>query len=304
MVDVAKATVALSSQYWSPLVESLMQWRGIGSADAESRRHAARALGLLSTQEAYKSVRIILQKLWGKLHSIPRSDTETRHGCFLAIASVIDAFRAMDAEGLKEAADDALEVAQQISKFWEIFNLPVGPKKDDLILQTSRPELTAEASSCLISSLSQSSARIEKLTGSVLPSDLLGEACRTLMLCLSRSDDISTEASSEAISQLWLLLPSTKKDDILQTFFSHIRVTRNLPTGRGQISALGSIFTKLTATGLTRQSVIEELICCAEKEELIEKRVAAIRSFTTGVLPHIGMHFAGYHRIILTKIQM
>jgi hypothetical protein len=37
---------------------------------------------------------------------------------------------------------------------------------------------------------------------------------------------------------------------------------------------------------------------------LIEKRVAAIRSFTTGVLPHIGMHFAGYHRIILTKIQM
>ncbi|KAL4771088.1 tubulin folding cofactor D C terminal-domain-containing protein [Aspergillus nidulans var. acristatus] len=287
MVDVAKATVALSSQYWSPLVESLMQWRGIGSADAESRRHAARALGLLSTQEAYKSVRIILQKLWGKLHSIPRSDTETRHGCFLAIASVIDAFRAMDAEGLKEAEDDALEVAQQISKFWEIFNLPVGPKKDDLILQTSRPELTAEASSCLISSLSQSSARIEKLTGSVLPSDLLGEACRTLMLCLSRSDDISTEASSEAISQLWLLLPSTKKDDILQTFFSHIRVTRNLPTGRGQISALGSIFTKLTATGLTRQSVIEELICCAEKEELIEKRVAAIRSFTTGVLPHI-----------------
>ncbi|KAL3439255.1 tubulin folding cofactor D C terminal-domain-containing protein, partial [Aspergillus tetrazonus] len=287
MVDVAKATVALSSQYWSPLVESLMQWRGIGSADAESRRHAARALGLLSTQEANKSVLIVLQKLWGKLHSIPRNDTETRHGCLLAIASVIDAFRTMDTEGPKEAEDDALEVAKQISKFWEIFNLPVGPKNDDLILQASRPELTAEASSCLISSLSQSSARIEELTGSVLPSDLLGEACRTLMLCLSRSDDISIEASSEAISQLWLLLPSAKKDEILQTWFSHIRVTRNLPTGRGQISALGSIFTKLTATDLTRWSVVEELICCAEKEELIEKRVAAIKSFTIGVLPHI-----------------
>ncbi|KAL5002135.1 tubulin folding cofactor D C terminal-domain-containing protein [Aspergillus recurvatus] len=287
MIDVSKATVALSSQYWSPLVESLMQWRGIGSADAESRRHAAKALGVLSTREDNKSVLIVLQKLWGKLHSTPRSDTETRHGCLLAISSVIEAFRAMDAEGLKEAGDDALEVAQQISRFWEIFDSPVGPSKDDLTLQTSRPELTAEASSCLISSLSQSSARTEQLLGSAPPPNLLQEACRTLMLCQSRSDDISIEASSKAISQLWPLLSSSKQDEILQAWFSHIRATRNLPTGRSQISVLGSIFAKLSAADTTRQSVIEELIRCAEKEELIEKRVVAVKSFTTGVLPHM-----------------
>ncbi|KAL4975370.1 tubulin folding cofactor D C terminal-domain-containing protein [Aspergillus desertorum] len=289
MVDVAKAAVALSCQYWSPLVESFMQWRGIGSADAESRRLAAKALGVLSIREANKSVLIVLQKLWGKLHSIPRSDTETRHGCLLAISSVIDAFWAMDSEGSKEAEDDARQVAQQISKFWGIFDSLVGPSKDDLTLLTSRPELTAEASSCLISSLSQSSARMEQLLGSAPPSDLLEKACGMLMVCLSRSDDISIEASSKAISLLWPLLPSLKQDKITQAWFSHIRTTQNLPTGRGQISVLGAIFAKLSAADTTRQSVIEELIRCADKEEMIEKRVAAVKSFTTGVLPHIGV---------------
>ncbi|KAL4872685.1 hypothetical protein BDV12DRAFT_161997 [Aspergillus spectabilis] len=287
MTDVAKATVALSSQYWSPLVESLMQWRGIGSADAESRRHAARALGVLSTQEACKSMHIILQRLHDKLYSTPRSDVETRHGCLLAISSVTDAFSALEASELNMFEDEATGVAQQIAEFWKIFGTPVGPTKDDLTLQTSRPELTAEASSCLIFSLSQSFSRVNELQGSSPSRTLLEEACKTLMLCLSRSDDTSIEASSKAISQLWPLLPPSKQDEILQEWFSHIRTTRNLPTGRGHLSVLGSIFGKLSPADSTRQSVIEELIRCAEKEELIEKRVVAVKSFTTGVLPHI-----------------
>jgi hypothetical protein len=62
-----------------------------------------------------------------------------------------------------------------------------------------------------------------------------------------------------------------------------------MPTGRGHISVLGSIFGKLSPANTTRQVVIEELIRCAEKEELIEKRVVAVKSFTAGVLPHIGV---------------
>ncbi|KAL4931520.1 tubulin-specific chaperone D [Aspergillus undulatus] len=287
MIEVAKTTVDLSVHYWSPLVESLMQWRGISSADAESRRYAAKALGVLSTQEGSKTVRIILQRLLDKLYSIPRSDVETRHGCLLAVSSVIDAFNALETSTSKTPKDDTLNIAQQISKFWEIFGSPMGPTKDDLTLQTSRPELTAEASSCLILSLSQSSPRAQETQGYTLPANALEEACKTLMLCLSRSDDISIAASSKAISQLWQLLQLSKQEEILQEWFSHLRATRNLPTGRGQISVLGSIFSKLSPADTTREYVIEELIRCAEKEELIEKRVVAVKSFTAGVLPHI-----------------
>ncbi|KAL4785547.1 tubulin folding cofactor D C terminal-domain-containing protein [Aspergillus varians] len=298
MIDVSKATVALSPQYWSPLVEALMQWRGIGSADAESRRHAARALGVLSIQEASKSLHIVLQRLRDKLYSIPRSDIETRHGCLLSISSVIDAFNAFETSELNEADEDALGVAQQISKFWEIFGSPVGPTKDDLALQTSRPELTAEASSCLISSLSQLSFRSKGLRGCAPSPNLLEEACKTLVLCLSRGDDISIEASSKAVSHLWPLLPSSKQDEIMQGWFSHIRATRNLPTGRGQISILGSIFNKLGPVHASRHSIIEELIRCAEKDELIEKRVLAVKSFSTGVLQHIDVTGNIVHSLI------
>lgn len=91
----------------------------------------------------------------------------------------------------------------------------------------------------------------------------------------------------------------------MQGWLSHIRTTRNLPTGRGHISILGSIFSELNPTDATRQVVIEELIRCAEKEELIEKRVVAVKSFAMGILPHIGMQLLGNRRkAVLTDIQM
>ncbi|KAL3451930.1 tubulin folding cofactor D C terminal-domain-containing protein [Aspergillus insuetus] len=286
MIDIAKATADLNTQYWEPLVESLTQWRGIGSSDRESRRHAATALGVLSTQNRCKTVRMVLNKLHTKLHSIPRSDVETRHGCFLAISAVIDAFIGLaPSEG--NAGDHARGIGQQIAGFWDIFGSPVGPNNDDLTLQTSRPELTAEASSCLIFSLSQSFSCVPELRGSLPSHTLLDHACKTLLVCLSRSDDVSIQSSSKAISQLWPLLPSSKQEEIIQGLFMHLRTTRNLPTGRGHISVLGSIFSKLDVGDGSRQAIVEELVRCAEKEELIEKRVVAVKSLTTGVLQHI-----------------
>ncbi|KAI9370607.1 tubulin folding cofactor D C terminal-domain-containing protein [Aspergillus egyptiacus] len=287
MSDVAEATVALSTQYWSPLVESLMQWRGIGSADAESRRHAAKALGVLSTHKGCESVSIVLQRLLNKFHSIPRSDVETRHGCFLSISAVIDAFSAIEEFELNRTWDDAVGVTKQIAEVWKIFDSPAGPTKDDLTFQSSRPELTAEASSCLAFALSQSFSSLEALQAPLPSPALLDKACKTLLLCLSRSDDVSIESSSRAVSQLWPLLLPSQQQEIVQGWFSHIRAARNLPTGRGHILVLGSIFSKLSPGDSARQSIIEELIRCAEREEQIEKRVVAVKSLTAGVLPHI-----------------
>ncbi|KAL3464212.1 tubulin folding cofactor D C terminal-domain-containing protein [Aspergillus heterothallicus] len=286
MIDVAKATVTLSAQYWEPLIESLIQWRGIGSSDRESRKNAATALGVLSTQGGCKTVRIVLHKLHSKLHSIPRSDVETRHGCFLAISAVIDAFIALN-PSTDKAGDEVRVVGQHIAGFWDIFDSPIGPTKDDLTLHTSRPELNAEASSCLILSLSRSLPRVQGLQNSLLTDNALNQACNTVLLCLSRSDDVSIESSSRAISELWPLLPSRKQKEVLQGWFTHLRTTRNLPTGRGHISVLGSIFVKLDISDISRQFIVEELIRCAEEEELIEKRVVAVKILTGRVLQYI-----------------
>ncbi|GIJ86129.1 hypothetical protein Asppvi_005003 [Aspergillus pseudoviridinutans] len=290
MIDVAKATAALSHHYWSPLVESLLGWRGIGSPDAESRRQAAKAIGELSVHESYKTLSVVLHRLRQKLSSLPRGDVEARHGCLLSISATVDAFNAHKAttRDSKEQSE-AILAAQQVTDLWDIFSSAVGPTKEDLTLQISRPELTAEASSRLIRSLSLSVTQGNEPTCFQPSSSSLNRAHETLLLCLSRSEEVAIEASSEAVSEFFPLLSSPKQEETIQDWFAHIRATWKLPTGRGQISVLGAVFRQLEPVNSLRQSVVEALLRCTDKEELIEKRVVAVKSLTTGVLPHIAI---------------
>ncbi|KNG82786.1 putative tubulin-specific chaperone D [Aspergillus nomiae NRRL 13137] len=288
MIDVAKATADLSHQYWSPLVESLMHWRGIGSPDAESRRQAANAIGVLSAQESYKTMKIVLQRLFKKLSSLPRGDVETRHGCFLALSATVNAFNSYQETPLENKdPSEALEVTTQIQQLWGIFDSPLGPTKEDLTLQVRRPELSAEASSRLVYSLSRAASLAKDSLPSQPTVTLLDKARETLLLCISRSEDIVIETSSDAISELFPLLPSSKQEETINGWFSYIHATWKLPTGRGQISVLGAIFKQVRPEDDLRQSIIKELLQCAGKEELIEKRVVAVKSLANGVLPHI-----------------
>ncbi|THC97944.1 hypothetical protein EYZ11_002581 [Aspergillus tanneri] len=285
--EVAKATVDLSPHYWSPLVESLMHWRGIGSPAAESRRQAAKAIGALSTQDSYKSMGLVLRRLVDKLNSLPQSNVETRHGCFLALSAIVEAFNdhRETFQDMKDSSE-ARDVVHQIGELWSIFNSAAGPTKKDLTLQISRPELTAEAASCLIFSLSRSVSHGTALKCPQPSTDLLDKALETLLLCVSRGEDISIETSSSSLSSLFPLLTLTKQHETIQDWLSHIHATWKLPTSRGQISVLGAVFKQLDPENSLRQSIVEELLRCADKEELIEKRVVAVKSLSA-VLPHI-----------------
>lgn len=287
MIDVAKATASLDFIYWSPLLEALIQWRGIGSPDAESRRQAAKSIGILSTQQKFKTMSVVLERLLGKLPRIPRSDVEARHGCFLSIATTMDAY--ISEWKVAPEMRDTLEgksVSFQVARQWEVLASSLGPANKDLTQQNSRPELTAEASACLIASLSRSTVS----AGIPRPSDaLLDRALQILSLCVSRSDDISIETSSNALSTLFPLLSPTKQEETIQAWFSHLHTSTKSPGGRGQILALGAVFKQVEGQDDLRQSIITELLRQAGKEELIEKRVASVRCLATKVLPNTSM---------------
>ncbi|KAL4890210.1 tubulin folding cofactor D C terminal-domain-containing protein [Aspergillus ambiguus] len=287
MIEVAKATASLNEHYWGPLLDSLMQWRGIGSIDAESRRQAATAIGILSTQDSYRTLGIVLKQLRYKLDTLPHSDVEARHGCFLALSATVNAFTALRSSSGDIDAPEWVKAAVEVDELWDIFNSPAGPTRNDLTLQISRPDLTAEASSCLIGSLSKSIHCLSKTRASRPAPDLLEKACETLMLCVSRGEDVAIETSSNAISELFPLLSVDIRDQTIQAWLSHIRTTRKLPTGRGQISVLGAIFKSLEHGSSMKQTVVEELFLCTDPDELIEKRVVAVKSLATGVFPHI-----------------
>lgn len=279
MIDVAKATASLDLVYWSPLLDALVNWRGIGSPDAESRRHAARSIGSLSTHKGSETMSIVLRKLLNKLPRIPRGDVETRHGCLLSISATVEAFISEDGK----SPDASEDLSSQIALLWDIFGASYGPTDNDLKLQSSRPELTAEAVSCLVASL----CKAVTSAGVTRPSEhLLDRALQVLSLCVSRSEDISIQTSSNALSLIFPLLSTEKQDATVQSWFSHLRTSSRLPSGRGQILALGAVFKQLEGHDQLQQNIVTELLRCSGKEELIEKRVAAVKCFATGIVPH------------------
>ncbi|KAJ5279427.1 hypothetical protein N7478_004799 [Penicillium angulare] len=288
MVDVAKATTCLDMVYWSPLLEALMEWRGTGSPDAESRRQAAKSIGSLSTQGGFKTLNLALTRLLDKFPRIPRSDVECRHGFLLSIATTVDAYLTEwnASPGIRDTLEGK-EVSAKVVKLWDIFDSPFSPTDNDLKLQSSRPELTAEASSCLIASL----CRAMSSAGLSPPSEgLIDRVLHILSLCISRNEDISIQTSSDALSVIFPLLSPAKQDITVQAWFSHLRVSSRSPGGRGQILALGAVFKQLEGQDQLQQSIVTELIRSAAAEELIEKRVSAVKCFATGIVPHTGNH--------------
>ncbi|KAL1855438.1 hypothetical protein Plec18170_004158 [Paecilomyces lecythidis] len=289
MIDVSKGAAALDKLYWSPLVYSLMHWRGIGSPDVESRRIAATAIGELSLQGFYETIQAVLIRLRKRLSTLPRKDIETRHGCLLSIAATINAFIIYtESEHATDGKVQASDVAREVSSLWEIFDSSYGPSKEDLTLQASRPELSAEASSRLISSLSRSTFSDKGGYDCPRPPDaLLEKALDVLLLCIFRGEDVAIEASSEAASALFALLPLEKQEETVQGWFANIHACWKSATGRGQIAALGAVFQRLPVGSNGRKIIVEELLRCTSEEELIEKRVSAVKCLSVGVLPEI-----------------
>ena len=282
MISVASSAASIDHLCWSPLVDSLMHWRGIGSPDAESRRQAAKAIGTLSTQDSYKTMAIILTRLKYKLANISPRDVEIRHGCLLSIAATVDAYTK------RQASRDASDyVSHQIAGLWEtVFDSSCAPTTEDLTLQAARPELTAEAVSRLIYSLSRPVNQLEEMPR---PSTLiLNEVFRVLSLCISRMENTVIEPASEALSNVFRFVSPARQAEAVKSLISNIQSTSKSTTGRGYILALGALSQQIEPETPLKELIIRELLCYSEKDEF-EKKVVAVKCLATKVLPHIGI---------------
>ncbi|KAF3483493.1 tubulin-folding cofactor D [Arthroderma uncinatum] len=294
MTEVARAAAHVDDVYWSPLLEGLLRWRGIGAPDPKSRRTAASAIGELSLQMSYGGIGTVLDRVMHILSTSSSNSVEVRHGGFLALSATIDAFiRYRTTEAIASNDGNALmEISQKVHQLWAIFDAPLKPSVESLTLQSCRPDLTAEACSCLISSLARActilgndSAGLTTLRPS---DDLLEQAVQVLMLCVQRSDDEPVGASSQAAVNLFSLLSPEKQSSITQEWFHNIHSSWKKATGRGQIAALGAVYKHFPVGGSGRKYILDELVRCTGPEEtMIVKRVSAVNCILTGVLPHV-----------------
>ena len=288
MTEVAAGAASFGSIYWDPLVDGLLQWRGIGSPDSDSRRVAAKAIGELSVQESCKSVCSVLCRLRNRLSSLSYNAIEVRHGCLLSLAATIDAFLS-HRETQKEIVEHPLyeEATSEISRLWEILDSPKSLPRETLTLPELRPHHAAEGSANLLSALSRFSVSSRPTTA--FPSEAqLHAGIDILMLCVHREGKIQTLASSNAASDLFALLPQSKQVDVVNEWFRNLHSSRKSATGEGQIAALGAVYNCLPAVGAERKAIITELLRCTGEEEVISKRVSAVHYLATAVLPQLG----------------
>lgn len=153
MQEVALGATKLSLDYGRALLDSLLGWRGIGDADAPSRRAAGSAYGALSAELAHsapdplqgllRAMTLVTQKL----QALQSRQVEERHGLLLSFAAVLDALPTILPSHVGIGGDDG-------ESWTDLLGHAIRGVEGILthVNQTTyrRPELIAEAASRLI----------------------------------------------------------------------------------------------------------------------------------------------------------
>ncbi|KAK4214402.1 tubulin folding cofactor D C terminal-domain-containing protein [Rhypophila decipiens] len=149
--DIALSVTKLAGLYGEAVLEALLSWRGVGDADAASRRAAGRAFGGISAELARaaegggsiarlrRSVELVLESIRG----LAMRQVEERHGLLLSFAAVLDSVPEMMVVGMESGA--GLEGFVKVVMDALVWIL------DDCQSKTYRkPALIAEAASTLV----------------------------------------------------------------------------------------------------------------------------------------------------------
>ena len=293
--EVATGASNLDPLYWDAILEGLLDWRGIGSPDAPSRRLSATAIGFLAVSRGSDGINLALERVRESLQRTPIRQAEERHGLLLALTAIVRE---------SSSNDRNLEVRtmRSLAALWKLFDSQSHSFVDVLASSGLRPELMAEALCALLSALACFS--VSTLKDSARPNnsypttaDIL-QCTETLNLCLHRTEDIVVGGSASAANAFFKILQSEEREALVQKWVAILSLDNSGKScGRvyslGVISALGLVFHYFSATDAqiltqTQQTIVDVLLSQAGPGVEIESRVAAIRSLASGVLASNG----------------
>ena len=294
VTEVAVGSAKLNDVYWSALFDGLLGWRGIGASDAESRRLAATATGVLSALGGAHRMVSLAEIIKKKIHNLRPGDVELKHGLLMALAAIVNEAQRLSAPKLPEK--DSIQTLQGLSILWDVFIDVPSLTEKDLTSSVLRPELIAEGTCCLISSLTRASTTIDQRRP-LLPKPTdhsLSKCIDFLTLCFIRTEGDVVVRVSTAAHDLFALLDSSVRRELVQAWTSRLDIEQTnticgAGRGLGYLAALGSVF-KYFSTGddenptTEQEAIIDALVLrCSLKME-IESRVAAVRSLGVGVV--------------------
>lgn len=291
LLEVAVGASRLNESYRCLIVDGLLDWRGIRSADSQSRRFAATAIGLLCTTQSATDMETILGQLQAMLKSLHPRQVEERHGLLLSLAAMVNESRKVrrDEYG-PESAD-----LQSSRGLWDIFRVFCPLAENELTSTALRPHLTSEAACALISALSLATSENMPMAGKVhRPSAASLRSCLNILnLSLLRPEDVSIKVSSKAASDIFLVLDLERKREIIENWVNTLKRDQEMGKLRdsnmcmGRIAAIGLVFRHFSPSKeseISRLDIIDALLRQTEPSNEIEARVAAINSLSCGPL--------------------
>ena len=286
MTEIAISVSRVDTVYWDSILRGLLDWRGVRSGDAECRRSAAHAIGLLAYSRGPEKVASTINTLRHRLAECEIPKLEERHGLLLALSEVVDRWSdAVTSNRPKLSATTEEELAE----LWHVFYYGGGPQtgpSKDFIATDSRhlqSALTCEAVCSFVAAFANS-LFYEK---SIHPSRTeLRQCCQALETSLRQSDSTVIAVSTRAASALLRIFDHDTQDKLVIGWARMLSdpisssIEGNL---LGVAAALGASFQHVQALQV-RSLTVDTLVKLVGNEHGINLRCVALRSLTSGVL--------------------
>ncbi|PHH68866.1 hypothetical protein CDD82_220 [Ophiocordyceps australis] len=271
--QVSARAAKLSSRYAEALLDGILGWRGIGDADAPSRRAAGAAFGVLTAEmaqgdadQALSHIQASVHTLVAQLTSLVQRQVEERHGLLVCFASVLSHLpRVMQAAPKQEQ----IATSQRRELMLDMLSCVVKVVKDCRVTTHRKPDMVAEGTSKLVvaalpiihATALPNTPNQELLTGHhVMPRqgsngyihlvtaldscetsnthlEALKSELRAAMPAWLSSNEMETVEPAAAAALLLLIL--SRPDDRAKTLQEWIDVVRTKPANRAATTGLG-----------------------------------------------------------------
>ncbi|KAF2682125.1 hypothetical protein K458DRAFT_342479 [Lentithecium fluviatile CBS 122367] len=285
MCAVSLKAAELHRMYWEALFENLLSWRGTGSLDSTSRLHAARAIGLLSTDQQPTVVRKMADRICSQLSALKAREVEERQGLVSALAALVDQANSLNQmKGSGEAGD---EKHVHLTCLWGLLKVELDLEEKSFTSPALRPELTASSICSLLGALSEVSyADMKHLDPAIIPTQ---DMIRLFNLCLGRHADSVIEAiprTTHAILKLLSAVSHSNKDEAVSGWLSKLEneASYNGLRWSGFAIALGAAYSSVgmvdnnSDATTTQMRIVEVLTFRCTSAVAIEPRSVALRA--------------------------
>ena len=290
MAQIAVSVSQFGLNYWHCIFGGLLDWRGVRSSDANCRRDAARAIGLLAYSRGPEMVASTLSILQHQSHACETRHVEERHGLTLAMSEIVSRWAFVD---LDQRVQILVTTEGELAELWPFTFSSGGPLEQSKkgIQATDTKQLhstfTYEAACSLIAGLVDCSFHAKLRDPSHTE---LRECLKSLEISLGYSDDIVLAASTKAAKGLFRVLDCGTQEDTVSKWTQILRDLRSRSREGsviGVTAALGTIYQQIQASQ-SKSLVIDTLVSLVGNDCGISLRCTALRSLTSGVLESNG----------------